>query len=316
MCKAMRYRHDYKRHEDTIEDYLDANRYFELLNTYVTIDGEQKPYKFFSDWRKIALALSTDGMCPFKRRKNSCWPLILVNLNLPPDQRTHLENLICVGVIPGPKSPKNLGSFLWPLIEELLELASGVSAVDISTQRLFSLRAHLLTAFGDIPAITKLLEFVGHNGRYPCRFCLMSAIQGATAGGGTHLYCPLHRESAPFFDPFHLPPRTHQECMNKGLEVLQAHSKHAQSNLATSTGIKGISALARLASISIPASFPIDIMHMIFINLIPQLVDIWTGAFNGMGEGKETYLIDSKLFKDIGEIVYDSGSTMPTSYGC
>jgi hypothetical protein len=173
---------------------------------YVTVDGKQKPYKFFADWHDIALALSIDGMCPFKQCKNSCWPLILVNLNLPPEERTHLENLICVGVIPGPKSPKNLSSYLWPLMEELLQLASGVTATDVSTQKLFSLRAYLLSVFGNIPAVTKLLEFIGHNGQYPCRFCLMSAVQGATAGGGTHLYCPLHRTSAPFFDPFNLPP--------------------------------------------------------------------------------------------------------------
>ncbi|KAL5635302.1 hypothetical protein ACGC1H_004176 [Rhizoctonia solani] len=316
MCKAMRYRHDYKRKNDTIEDLFDSNRYCELLGTFVTVDGEQKPYKFFADWCKIALALSTDGMCPFKRRKNSCWPLILVNLNLPPDERTHLENLICVGVIPGPKSPKNLGSFLWPLVDELLQLASGVTAVDISTQKLFSLRAHLLAVFGDIPAITKLLEFVGHNGCYPCRFCLMSAIQGATAGGGTHLYCPLHRDNAPFFDPLNLPLRTHENSIQKGLEALGAPSKNAQSKLATASGVKGVSALARLPSISIPSSFPIDIMHMIFINLIPQLVDLWTGSFNDMDDGKEVYTFDTALFKSLGEIIENSGSTMPRSYGC
>ncbi|CAE6436081.1 unnamed protein product [Rhizoctonia solani] len=316
MCKAMRYRHDRPHNNTTIQDLFDSDRYCELLDTYVTVDGEQKPYKFFADWRDIALALSTDGMCPFKRRKNSCWPLILVNLNLPPDERTHLENLICVGVIPGPKSPKNLGSFLWPLVDELLQLASGVTAVDVSTQKLFSLRAYLLSVFGDIPAITKLLEFVGHNGRYPCRFCLMSAVQGVTAGGGTHLYCPLHRNNAPFFDPLNLPLRTHQDSVQKGLEVLGARSNNAQSNLATASGIKGVSALARLPSISIPLSFPIDIMHMIFINLIPQMVDIWTGNFNGMDEGTESYSIDIPLFKIIGEIIENSGSTMPTSHGC
>ncbi|KEP49798.1 transposase family Tnp2 protein [Rhizoctonia solani 123E] len=316
MCKAMRYRHNFKRHDITIEDLFDSDRYCELLDMYVTVDGEQKPYKFFADWRDIALALSTDGMCPFKRRKNSCWPLILVNLNLPPEERTHLENLICVGVIPGPKSPKNLGSYLWPLMEELLQLASGVSATDVSTQKLFSLRAYLLSVFGDIPAITKLLEFVGHNGRYPCRFCLMSAVQGATAGGGTHLYCPLHRTSAPFFDPFNLPLRTHEDSIQKGFQVLEASSSNAQSKLATATGIKGVSALARLPSISIPSSFPIDVMHMIFINLIPQMVDLWTNSFNGLDDGKEDYSIDPVLFKALGEIIENSGCTIPAAYGC
>ncbi|KAH7335740.1 hypothetical protein B0J17DRAFT_729521 [Rhizoctonia solani] len=57
-------------------------------------------------------------------------------------------------------------------------------------------------------------------------------------------------------------------------------------------------------------------MHMIFINLIPQMVDIWTGNFNGMDQGSESYSIDIALFKILGEIIESSGSTMPTSYGC
>ncbi|KAF8738383.1 hypothetical protein RHS02_05723, partial [Rhizoctonia solani] len=142
----------------------------------------------------------------------------------------------------------------------------------------------------------------------------MLAIQGATAGGGTHLYCPLHRKEEPFFDPMKLPARTHQECIEQGLTVLQAQTSNAQSKLATATGVKGVSSLARLPSISIPASFPIDIMHMIFINIIPQLIDIWTGNFNNMDEGKGTYHINPILFKRIGEIVANSGSTIPTSY--
>ncbi|KAH7316374.1 hypothetical protein B0J17DRAFT_584693 [Rhizoctonia solani] len=57
-------------------------------------------------------------------------------------------------------------------------------------------------------------------------------------------------------------------------------------------------------------------MHMIFINLIPQLVDIWTCTFNNMDEGAESYSRDIALFKILGEIVENSGSTTPTSYGC
>jgi hypothetical protein len=135
----MRYCHNHKRNNNTIEDLFDSDWYCKLLNTYVTVDGKQQPYKFFLDWCKIALALSTHGMCPFKQQKNSCWPLILVNLNLPPKEQTHLENLICVGVVPGPEFPGDLGSFLWPLMDELLQLALGVTTIDVSTQKLFSL---------------------------------------------------------------------------------------------------------------------------------------------------------------------------------
>lgn len=200
-------------------------------------------------------------------------------------------------------------------VEELLELASGTTAVDVLTEKLFILRAHLLAVFGDIPAITKILEFIGHNGRYPCRFCLMMAIQGLTAGGGFHLYCPLDRLDPPIYDALKLPLRTHKDTLNRGLRILNAPTDTARSKLATDSGIKGVSSLARLPSVNLPASFPIDIMHMVYINLIPHLVHLWTGNFNGLDAGAESYIIPPKLWESLGETIEGSGSTIPSSFG-
>ena len=315
-AEKLQYRHNYKRDNSVIQDIFDGDRYHQLCQTYVSIDGKRQPYKFFEDPREIALGLSADGMCPFKRRKHSCWPLILLNYNLPPDERIHLGNILCVGVIPGPKSPKHLSSFLWPLIEELLELAAGTPAVDSRNAVVFALRAHLMSVFGDIPAITKFLEFVGHNGRYPCRFCLIMAIRGPTSKGGTHLYCPLHRPDGSVVQPFNLPLRTHHNTVEKGLEVLQAPSENARTQLATNSGVKGVSLLARLPSISIPFSFPIDIMHLVWINLIPQLVKLWTGEFNGLDDGTESYMMHPTVWMSLGSTVAGSGATVPSSFGC
>jgi hypothetical protein len=106
--------------------------------------------------------------------------------------RTHLGNIICVGAVPGPHSPKDINLFLQPLINELLDLVRGVEAIDTLNEQIFSLHAHLITGFSDIPALTKILEFLGHNAWFPCRFCLITAIQGRTAKDAVHLYCPLH----------------------------------------------------------------------------------------------------------------------------
>ncbi|KAF8594006.1 hypothetical protein BDV93DRAFT_400329, partial [Ceratobasidium sp. AG-I] len=180
----------------------------------------------------------------------------------------------------------------------------------------FALRAHLLSVFGDIPAVSKFLEFVGHNGRYPCRFCLILAIQGATTKGGSHLYCPLHRQEAPFFRALSLPLRTHDATLKAGLQVLQAPSENARTTLATESGVKGVSLLARLPSVSIPASFPIDIMHMVWINLVPQLVKLWTGEFNGLDDGSESYMLHPTVWMSLGGTIAGSGATIPSSFGC
>jgi hypothetical protein len=51
-------------------------------------------------------------------------------------------------VIPGPKKPKDLDSFLRPLVDELLELGRGVESVDGDTRSKFSLRAHITIVTG------------------------------------------------------------------------------------------------------------------------------------------------------------------------
>lgn len=46
--------------------------------------------------------------------------IYLVVLNLPREERFKDENMICVGLIPGPKEPKiNINAYLEPLVDEL-----------------------------------------------------------------------------------------------------------------------------------------------------------------------------------------------------
>ncbi|CEL54833.1 hypothetical protein RSOLAG1IB_11778 [Rhizoctonia solani AG-1 IB] len=316
MVKKMSYCHDYNNPSDTISDIFDSACYKKLCRTKVVIEGKEQPFYFFQDKREIALGLVTDGMCPFKRRKNSCWPILLVNYNLPPDERFHIDNLICVGVVPGPKCPADLNSFLQPLVDELLELAHGVAAVDVTTGTLFALRAHLIAIFGDIPAITKILEFIGHNGCFPCRFCYIPTVSGPTSGGGFHRYCPLQQPDGFQTDPLDLPKRTHRETLQLGLEVLKAPNENLRSAWATETGVKGVTLLARLPSISVPASFPIDLMHMVWQNLIPQLIDLWTNNFNELDAGLEEYLLDTTVVGALNHALKSSRRTIPTQFGC
>ncbi|KAG9078655.1 hypothetical protein FRC06_008258, partial [Ceratobasidium sp. 370] len=73
---------------------------------------------------------------------------------------------------------------------------------------------------------------------------------------------------------------THEETIQQGYKVLSASTENAASKLATQYGVKGVALLARVPSVSVPSSFPVEILHMIRINLVPQLVDLWTGKFH------------------------------------
>lgn len=86
--------------------------YYQLLrNLRVEVNHETLPYRYFESETDICFGLSCDGFCPFKQRKQICWPLILFNYNLPPEERFKLENIICVGCIPSPAQMKDIDSF-------------------------------------------------------------------------------------------------------------------------------------------------------------------------------------------------------------
>ncbi|KAG9078881.1 hypothetical protein FRC06_008116, partial [Ceratobasidium sp. 370] len=128
MAKNLRYRvaseRDYE--PGVIEDVFDAENYRQLRKKVVEESGG---YKFFDNPEDIALGLSTDGFTLFKRRRrglSTAWPIIILNYNLDPKIRTRLENVLCVGVIPGPRQCKDLNSYLAPLLDELLELEHGI----------------------------------------------------------------------------------------------------------------------------------------------------------------------------------------------
>jgi hypothetical protein len=55
---------------------------------------------------------------------------------------------------------------------------------------------------------------------------------------------------------------------------------------------------------------------MVWINLIPQLVDLWTGKFNDMDDGNEDYLINASVWSALGDMCGESGTTIPSSFGC
>ncbi|KAN0081398.1 hypothetical protein V8E55_009022 [Tylopilus felleus] len=56
------------------------------------------------------------------------------------------------------------------------------------------------------------------------------------------------------------------------------------------TGIRGPAVLRRVGSIDYARSIPWGWMHLFFENVIPTLVDFWTGHFKGLDLGSKNYL--------------------------
>jgi hypothetical protein len=315
LAKKMRYRAEYKHEPGFIKDVFDGSHYRSLLNTIVPTDGAD-PFFYFSDERDIALGLSTDGFGPFKKRKKTCWPIILFNYNLPPEIRFRKKYCIHVATIPGPKKPWDWDSFFWPLAQELIQLEMGVKAYDAISLSIFLQHVYLILAFGDIPAMALIMRMKGQNGIRPCRICNIMAIRFNSRTN----YVPLHREKIPGakprqYDSSDLPIRTQERLLKQARKVEMAPDNAKRDRLATKYGIKGVPVLSCISSISFPSSFPFDFMHLIWENLIPNLIEFWTGIFKDLDHDGKGYVIEPRVWEEIGAATAACGATIPSAFG-
>ncbi len=78
---------------------------------------------FLAAPRNYRLMLNADWMQPFDHTIYSVWVLYLVLMNISCNERFKRENVILVGIIPGPSEPPlNINTYLSPLVDELLVL--------------------------------------------------------------------------------------------------------------------------------------------------------------------------------------------------
>ncbi|KEP46533.1 transposase family Tnp2 protein, partial [Rhizoctonia solani 123E] len=338
-----RYRAEQQSDPNVVEDVISGSHYRSLRQTQLDPNSQ---YRIFDHPNDIALGLSTDGFTLFKRRRrghSTAWPIILVNYNLHPKIRTRLENVLCVGVIPGPTQCKDLNSFLIPLLDELLQLEAGIPSSALKPDYdatpededqvaaaqareheamaagegecdgyNFVLRAFLIIVFGDIPAISKLMCMKGHNALTPCRACY---IQG--------VLCRL-RKNAVYYVPLQHPDelrptnalymRTQELFLNHLAELDAARTQVRYDQVAKDYGINGRSVFTHLKSIDLSSSFPYDIMHLLFENLVPNMIRHWTGQFKGLDQGNGSYQLPKPRWEGVGRSTKLATKFLPSSF--
>jgi hypothetical protein len=112
-----------------------------------------------------------------------------------------------------------------------------------------------------------------------------------------------------------LPLREHEEIYAQGRHVETTLVKSQHETLAKKYGVKGCSILFNLSSLQFPTCMPYDFMHLIWENVIKNLLLLWTGEFKGLDEGSGCYQIDTSVWAAIGSATAASGSTIPGCYG-
>ena len=328
------YRGDHNYSPELITDYCDGAHYRTLLGKNVeTIheDGRREvlQHKHFSDKRDIALGLFTDGFQLFKKSRvqKSSTPLLLVNLNLPPTVRTHLDHLLCLGLAPGPHAPKDINSFFHPAYIELQELARGVKTIDAHLRQEFRLHAYIVFKCGDLPAVAKFLEQKGHSAVSSCSACEATGVRilaiGNVAKASSIYYLPLRPPSdhpeprGPIWVPGRLPMRTDTRIEAQLAEIEAAPTVTSKEALAKKYGLNGRTLLSRLSSVSV-ASTPRDVMHLLFEHMVPMMISFWKGEYKPWKAKKldqgQPYVISQDEWKKIGVLTIESSFTIPGSF--
>jgi hypothetical protein len=176
----------------------------------------------------------------------------------------------------------------------------------------------LIVVFGDIPAISMIMRMKGHNAISPCRMCNIQGVRIPSSSITTH-YTPLNRDHFPGVNPGYeahsLPLRNHDTLLKQAVEVQTALTSAASERLATKYGIKGLPLLSALTSLSFPLSFPYDFMHLIWSNLIVNLIHLWTAKFKNLDHDNEEYVLMPTVWQAIGEATFNSGKTIPAAFG-
>ena len=109
--------------------------------------------------------------------------------------------------------------------------------------------------------------------------------------------------------------RSHDKFIEQGTAVLEASTNAEAERLTKDSGIKGVPLLTSLNSLNFPFSFPLNFMHLIFKNLIPNLIRHYTGTFKDLDSGIEDYQLSKEVWSEICEAGSASGDMIPSSFG-
>lgn len=277
--------------DSLMHDIIDGRVWIEMFNE-LAMDGRTS--------NLLGFLVNIDWFQPFKHISYSVGVVYAVILNLPRDIRYKDDNVIIVGVIPGPSEPKHdINSYLGPMVSELLELYSGLWFMT-SLGRQF-IRGVLLCFSSDIPATRKAAGFVGLKGVKGCSRCLKSF---PTNSDRETDYSGFQRES--------WGKRANQEHRQYAYREFNAKTKAEKKVIERQYGAR-YSILFELPYYDCVRFVVVDIMHNLFLGTAKKMMNIW----------QELEILDHKAFeiiqkrimsvnvpRDVGRIPYKIESGM------
>ncbi|KAI0054504.1 hypothetical protein BV25DRAFT_1873322 [Artomyces pyxidatus] len=238
----------------------------------------------------MVVMLSLDGCQLYRSKKSDCWIYIWIVCDFSPDLRYIRKRLLPGGFIRGPNNLKHADSFFLPGVRHVSALQKeGFHVWDADQDVVFVSKPFVIFVTADRPAMAHMDGQVPHNGARGCR-----------------LGCPLkgrHKEGQSCYYPALLKPDNYDVagCTHPDIAVRQflesppdpneylRNLKYVQNSRTITeyhfrrkiTGISKPSILSGLPSTSIlplPTCFPVDIMHLLSLNIPELLLKLWRGT--------------------------------------
>jgi hypothetical protein len=103
--------------------------------------------------------------------------------------------------IPGPLSPGNIESFIYPLFQEMAMASEGIWTWDAVDSSYFVLRAYLCGVKGDMLGSAKLNGMAGHAALFGDHFSMVQGAQTSKEKGAKPQYYPLSPPQKKKFNP-------------------------------------------------------------------------------------------------------------------
>jgi hypothetical protein len=278
------------------------------------------------------VSLSLDGAQLYQNKKSDTWISIWVLNNFSPNQRYQKKRILPGTIIPGPNKPKITDSYLYRGIHHLSALqrennGAGLRMWDAFTSRIIESRIVLALSTADAVGVTEIDGRVGHHGAHGCRLgCRMKGRHKPHTGHyfAVHLKpnnYTVHDCNHPDVDIRNLTTPSSIEYQQDLATVISSRDQSEYEKNRKVTGISKPTILSGLPHdfmIPVPRCFPLDLMHLIFINIGELLIPLWQGTIKcdatDSPSSWEWATLTGDVWQAHGRLVADATPFFPSSF--
>ena len=106
----------------------------------------------------------------------------------------------------------------------------------------------------------------------------------------------------------------HEDWACTVLIIQQATTQKDKNQLMSHYGIKGMPALSHVNSLDFACGIPWEFMHLLYENVVKNLIQLWKGKFKELDEGTQDYIIPDHIWKQIGEETVAAVKDIPSAF--